>query len=49
MSLLDLILILLIIAALTGRGYLALGMLFDFFIALLVIGLLYRLFFIILR
>jgi hypothetical protein len=43
MSLLDLVLILLIIAAVTGRGYLALGMLFDFFIALLVIGLLYRL------
>lgn len=42
MGLIDLILLLLIIAAITGRGYLALGMLFDFVIALLVIGLIYR-------
>jgi hypothetical protein len=43
MGLFEIILILLILAALGGRGYLALGTLFDFFIALLVIGLIYRL------
>lgn len=43
MGLFEIILILLILAAISGRGYLALGMLFDFLIALLVIGLLYRL------
>lgn len=43
MGLLELILIILIISALLGRGRLGLGMVLDILIALLVIGLLYRL------
>lgn len=43
MGLLEIVLIVLIISALLGRGPLALGVIFDFIIALLVIGLLYRL------
>lgn len=43
MGILELILLILIISAVFGRGYLALGVIFDIFIALLVIGLLYRL------
>jgi hypothetical protein len=42
MGFLEILLILLVIAAIYGRGYLALGVIFDFFIALLVIWLLYR-------
>ncbi|MDQ5951134.1 MAG: hypothetical protein QG639_411 [Patescibacteria group bacterium] len=43
MGLLELILIILIIAAVFGRGPLALGAIFDLLIAVLVIGLVIRL------
>lgn len=43
MGLLEIVLLLLIIAAVFGRGRLELGMVLDVLIALLVIGLLYRL------
>jgi hypothetical protein len=42
MGLLELILLIVIIAAVFGRGYLAMGVIFDIFIALIVIALLYR-------
>lgn len=42
MGILEILLILLVIAAIYGRGYLALGVIFDFFIGLLVLLLLYR-------
>ncbi len=44
MGILELILILILIAAIFGRGYLALGIVVDIFIALLVIAILYRVF-----
>jgi hypothetical protein len=44
MGILELILILLIVAAIFGRGPLALGTIFDFLIGILVIILLFRLF-----
>lgn len=42
MTLWDLVLIVVLVSALFGRGHLALGVVFDFFIALLVIALIYR-------
>lgn len=49
MGLLELVLVILIIAAIFSRPVVALGMVFDFVIALLVIGLIYRLVMIFLR
>lgn len=43
MGLLELLLVILIIAALLTRPHVALGMIFDFIIALMVISLIYRL------